>query len=98
MQLDTPEGVLTIDDDALKFKPSDGGPELLVSLNPMPAAKYERGLYGNGTLVIGAVVIVLRNEQASSVVEELQRPRVGSKSRKTAAEVAKSDSDEATSK
>lgn len=98
MQLDTPEGVLTIEDDELKFTPADNGPELLVSLNPMPESKYERGLYGVGTLVIGGQVIVLRNEQASTVVEELRRPRANASKPRKSADAVKSDSDEATSK
>lgn len=99
MQIDTPEGVLTIEDAALTFAPADDGPELTVSLDPMPEYKYERSVYGNGSLVIGGQVIVLRNEQASTVVEELRRPRANaSKPRKSGADVAKTDSDQATSK
>lgn len=98
MQLDTPEGVLTIEDDALKFEPADNGPELLVSLNPIPEYRYERGVYGVGTLVIDGQVIVLRNDQASTVVEELRRPRATKPARKTAADAAKSDSDEVAGK
>lgn len=75
MQIDTPEGKLTIDDDELKFEPTDDGPTILVSLSPMPDSHYERGIYGLGTLVIGGATITLKNEQASAVVEELRRPR-----------------------
>lgn len=98
MQIDTPEGVLTIDDSDLKFAPSDNGPELHVSLDPMPECKYERGLYGEGTLVIDGHTIVLRNDQATLVIEELRRPRATAKTRKTAADAAKTGSEEVASK
>lgn len=97
MQLATPEGTLTIDDDRLTFKPSDDGPELSVSLTPMPDYKYERGVYGVGGLVIGGHYIVLRNEQSSTVVEELRRPRAEARPVK-AAQTVKSDSDSAKAK
>lgn len=98
MNIDTPEGALTVDDEELKFVPSDGGPELRLSISPMPDYRYERGVYGLGTLVVGGQVIVLRNDQASSVIEELRRPRTASKAARRSADAAKSDSDEATSK
>lgn len=95
MNLDTPEGALTIDDDKLTFKPSDDGPELDLSLDPMPEWRYERGVYGLGTLVVGTSpeqhVIVLRNEQATAVAEELRRPRASRKASKTATSKADSD-------
>lgn len=96
MNIETPEGALSIEDNELRFVPVDNGPELKVSLNPMPEYKYERGVYGLGTLVVGtgpeAHVIVLNNEQASAVVEELRRPRGNAnKARKT-------DGDSATAK
>src|SRR3954453_572411 len=105
MQIDTPEGKLTIDDDALTFAPADDGPTLSLGLNPVPQYRYERGVYGLGTLVLGASpdahVIVLSNDQAPAVIEELRRPRTSSKTR-TAAKSdkteTKSDSDTATAK
>lgn len=97
MKLDTPEGVLTIDDDALTYTPADSGDEVNVPLSPLPEYRYERGLYGFGTLVVADHVFVLRNDQAPTVVEELRRPRTASKPRKSAAEatkpVLKADSD-----
>lgn len=90
MELDTPEGKLTITDDQLTFDPADDGPVLSVPLSPVPDYKYERGIYGLGTLVIAGHVIVLRNDQASAVVEELRRDRPNvSKARK--AELRDSD-------
>lgn len=91
MKIDTPEGVLTIDDDRLVFEPTDGGPTLAVSLDPMPDYSYQRGVYGVGGLSIGNVYIVLRSEQASDVVNELRRERVSKTAPKT-----KRDSDTAT--
>jgi hypothetical protein len=75
MQIDTPEGKLTIEDDSLRFEPADNGPTLDVSLDPMPDYKYERGIYGTGGLVISGQYIVLRNDQAETVITELRRPR-----------------------
>jgi hypothetical protein len=96
MQIETPEGQLTIDDDELRFVPADNGPEILVSLSPMPDSHFERGIYGNGALVIDGQVIVLKNEDASTVVEELRRPRVNAnKARKPE---TRSDSDSASGK
>jgi hypothetical protein len=75
MQITTPEGSLEISDDELTFSPHDDGPVLRVKLNPVPDYHYERGLYGLGVLAIGREVIVLRDEQAAPVIEELRRPR-----------------------
>jgi hypothetical protein len=102
MQLDTPEGKLTIDDDALTFEPADDGATLSIGLNPMPTYEYQRGVYGLGTLVVGdspdTHVIVLNNDQASAVIEELRRPRNASKSRTSGKSETKTDSDTATAK
>lgn len=76
MDLDTPEGKLSITDAELKFVPADDGPEIRVLLSPtVPDYEYQRGIQGLGALVIDGHVIVLRNEQASAVVEELRRSR-----------------------
>lgn len=75
MQINTPEGKLTINDDSLIFEPVDDGETVTVSLSPMPDYRYERSVYGTGALVIGDAYIVLRNEQAETVVTELRRDR-----------------------
>lgn len=92
MQINAPEGKLTIDDTVLTFAPWDDHPTVTVGLDPMPDYRYERGVYGVGTLVIGGQTIVLRNEQAAAVVEELRRERAPKTATKT-----KRDSDSATS-
>jgi len=96
MQLDTPEGQLTIDDKELKIVPAAGGKETIVSLDPMPRVEYQRGIYNTGTLVVGDATISLDAEQAPEVIEELRRPRGSAKSRK--ADMTKTDGDIATSK
>jgi len=93
MNLETPEGQLTIDDDKLTFKPGDDGQEYTVSLSPMPEYEYQRGVYGLGTLVIDGEQITLTAEQATKVVEELRRPRAD-----VTKTTRKSDSDTATVK
>ena len=75
MQVKTPEGTLTIEDDRLTVEYYDNDPTLTVSLDPVPEVEYQRGIYGTGTLSVGSAVLVLRNEQASEVVEELRRER-----------------------
>jgi hypothetical protein len=75
MQLDTPEGKLTITDDSLRFEPVDDGPTIDVALSPMPEYRYESSVYGTGALVIADAYIVLRNEQAPEVITELRRER-----------------------
>lgn len=97
MELDTPEGKLKIGDDTLTFEPSDDSPVVTLSLSPIPDYSYERGIYGVGTLVIGEHQFVLQNEQASTVVEELRRPRAKAARKSDGDKVtAKSDSDKAT--
>ncbi len=98
MDLETPEGHLTISDQTLSFVPADGGPELTVSLDSDPEIKYERGVYGLGHLVVDRNTIVLKNDQASAVIEELRRPRQSGKSRKADKPEAKTDSDSASAK
>jgi hypothetical protein len=91
MKTTTPEGVLTIDDDRLVFEPTDGGPTIAVSLDPMPEYSFQRGIYGTGGLSIGDAYVSLPNEQAESVITELRRERAP----KTAKPAAKRDSDAA---
>lgn len=80
MNIDEPSGTLEITDDALIFRPADGGNEINVSLNPLPDYTLERGIYGEGALSIGGKVIPVRNEDLSTIAEELQRPRAGARS------------------
>lgn len=75
MQLNTPEGKLTIEDDSLRFEPVDNGPTLDVSLSPMPDYRFESSVYGTGALVIDGHAITLRNDQAETVITELRRER-----------------------
>lgn len=75
MQINTPEGKLTIEDDSLTFEPVDNRDTVEVSLSPMPDYHYESSVYGTGALVIGGAYIVLRNEQAETVITELRRER-----------------------
>ncbi len=99
MEIETPEGKLRISDDELKLTRTDNGPDLIVSLSPVPEYKYERSIYGEGSLVIGGHVISLRNEQAATVIEELRRPRAKAAPRKaTAPDARKSDGDTASAK
>ncbi len=97
MDLETPEGHLSVSDTELTFVPTDNSPEIAVKLDSDPDYRYERGVYGLGTLVIDGHVIVLKNDQAAQVVEELRRPRAAG-SRKTGKAEARSDSDTATTK
>jgi hypothetical protein len=75
MEITTPEGVLTIDDDVLTFVPADHGPVVTVPLDPIPSHDYQRGVYGTGGLSIGGAYIVLDNAQAEEVETELRRDR-----------------------
>lgn len=79
-KFDTPEGTVEITDTDLVHKPADDGPELRVSLVPMPEYSYQRGLYGSGTLELGEHVVAFKNEDAARVIEELRRPRKATKS------------------
>lgn len=75
MEMETPEGKLTISDDKLTLAPYDDSPELQISLDPMPEVSYERSIYGEGHLSLGTHTIRLRNDDAPEVIAELRRPR-----------------------
>jgi hypothetical protein len=94
MQLDCPDGVLTLDDDTLTYAPKDNGPTLTASLSPVPDWHFERGIYGTGALVIAGQYIPVRNDDAEAVATELRRERKASAKPAT----RRTDSDEATAK